>query len=242
MKRQEIYERKETWDKALFALAIPLSIVYLAFAKTKTCPFAKNQKTDNTDKPKSKDQIEAEMRAVDCFGTARLLEKKRKTIKFFSKANKFIGLAIPLIFGTLYTLSNDKSLIPKLEPIIPIIQLITAILGLALLIISLLALVNDWDTRIENYTKSIPNNMRYHDTFCEIVERYYEDEKKYAALYRKTKSLDDMQQEKDGIEDFSIKDRQFITKHGLHQLDIKCPECKKVPDITKSGKCGNCGT
>jgi len=86
MEKQEMNNRTEACNIALLALTIPLSLIALAFVKTKPkiniVNITESKTTDNIDdmdKPKSSEQIESESRAVYCFGTVRLLEKKRKT-------------------------------------------------------------------------------------------------------------------------------------------------------------------
>jgi len=177
-------------------------------------------------------------RAVYCFGTAKLFEKRRKKIGFRNKLTKYVGLLIPLSFGLFYMSLENSSLILTYTPILKYVALGFNII---LLFISSWALIFDWDNRLENFTESISNNRRYYKIFLEIAERYDEDIVKYANLYKETKLLDDAQQEKDEKENLSAEDERFIMREGLCQLHQECPKCKKIPDKGKSVKCSNCG-
>lgn len=190
------------------------------------------------EKREKNDRIEAEDRAVYCFGTAKLFENRRKSLRFFNKINKYIGLFIPLSFGFFFMSLKSSSLMPTLEPIF---LSITTLLNASLLFISLWALVNDWDVRLENYTESISNNRQYFKVFKEISERYDEKPTEYAAKLKEMILLDDMQQKKDDKENFSAKDNRFITRQGLYQLQLECPKCGNIPSIEKPKTCENCG-
>ncbi|MDR2554694.1 MAG: hypothetical protein LBC64_04625 [Fibromonadaceae bacterium] len=247
MEKQEMNNRKEACNMALLALTIPLSIIALAIAKAKTkiniinVTEAESKTTDNIDdmdKPKSSEQIESERRAVYCFGTMRLLEKKRKTLRFFNKTNKFIGLSIPICLSLSLVSAKD---LPIISTIMPIFPYITFILNIYILVISVWALIAEWDAKIENYTDSISNNMQYYKIFKEIAERYNENPTEYAAKFKETILLDDTQRKQDGRGDFSPKDHRFITRQGSHQLQFKCVDCNKIPDIKNPGTCRNCG-
>jgi len=251
MEKQELNNRKEAWDMALIKLAIPLSIIAFVFAKAKIkiklCSYPKEKKketddidepkTEPTDKPKNKDQAEAEDRAVYCFGTAKLFEKRRKRIGFLNKLTKYVGLLIPLSFSLFYMSLENSSFILTFTPIFKYVALT---LNVILLFISSWALIFDWDNRLENFTESISNNRRYFKIFKEIAERYNEDETKYANLYRETILLDDIQQAKDDKENFSAKDDRFIMREGLYQTQRECTICGKIPDINLKN-CSCCG-
>jgi len=247
MEKQEMNVRKETLDMALVKFAIPLSIIAFILAKTKvkikfhSHPCQKAKETDNMkinkidepkNKQKNKNQIEAEDREVYCFGTAKLFEKRRKRIAFLNKLPKYIGLFIPLSLGII--VSSDNSFL------MPIFKSIAFILNTIMLVLSLWALIFDWDNRLENFTESISNNRRYYKIFKEIAERYNEDETKYANLYRETILLDDMQQAKDDKENFSAKEDRFIMREGLYQTQRECTVCGRIPDKNLNN-CSCCG-
>jgi len=261
MEKRETNNRTEAWNVVAFVLAIPL----IALALTKIKPqinvinIAESKTDDNIDdmdKPKNGDQIEAEEvvklemndrkeatdRAVYCFGTTRLLEKRREKYKLLNKIIKFTGISIPISLGFFATSPKIAALIPTLEPVImPILLSITAFLNIALLYLSVWALVDEWDAKIEIYTDSISNNMQYFKVFKEIAERYIENPTDYSAKLKEMILLDDVQQKQDGKENFSNKDYRHITRLGLHQLHLPCPNCKKVPSLEKTKTCETCG-
>jgi len=185
------------------------------------------------------DLTEATNRAVYCFGTAKLLEKRRKRLRFWNRINKFIGLFIPVFIGLSFMSAKDLPII--ISTIMLIFPYIAFILNASMFVISILALVAEWDAKIENYTDSISNNMQYFNIFKEILDRYYESPKEYSAKLKETTSLDNVQQKQDGRENFSLKEYRFITRVGLYQLHLPCPECNKVPSLEKTKNCENCG-
>jgi len=188
------------------------------------------------------DRMEAEDRAVYCIGTAKLFEERRKKYKLRNKIIKFTGLSIPISLGFFAMSPEIESLIPILKPVImPILLSITTLLNAALLLLSVWALVDEWDAKVENYTESVSNNRHYFNVFKEISERYDENPTEYAAKYKEMILLDDIQRNKDGKENFSAWDYRFITRHGLFQLHLPCPKCGNIPSLEKSKTCENCG-
>jgi len=238
--------RTEMRNMAPFALAIPLSIIALAFAKAKikinlvTNPESKtaNSEPSNKCEPMNRDKKEAEDRAVFCFGTERLFEKRRKKYQLLNKATKFIGLFVPISLGFFAMSSQDPELTLTL---MPIFRYLTTFLNAVILVISVWSMVAEWDAKIENYTESISNNIQYYKAFKEILERYDENPTEYASKLKEMILLDDIQQNKDGKESYSAKDYRFIMRQGLYQLQTTCAKCGEIPDIINPGTCSNCG-
>jgi len=194
------------------------------------------------EKREKSDRLEAEERAVYCFGTAKLFEERRKKYKLRNKIIKFTGLSIPISLGFFAMSPEISSLIPILKPIVmPILLSITTLINAAMLILSIWALVDEWDAKVENYTESVSNNRQYFKIFKEISERYDENPTEYAAKFKETILLDDIQQNKDDKENFSAWDDRFITRHGLYQLHLPCPKCGNIPSIKNPKPCENCG-
>jgi mobilome CxxCx(11)CxxC protein len=200
-----------------------------------TTEVLKSGKT-STASTRNNDLAEARERAIFCFGTARLFEKRRKSLRFVNKINKYIGLFIPLSLGYFFISSGTES-----ESLMPIFIYTTAFFSTAQLLISLWALISDWDIKLENYTESVSNNARYYRIFKEIEERYDEDPAKYSAKLKEIMLLDDAQRDKDDRQNISASEDRFIMRRGLYQFQQKCSICGKIPDIRKPKKCANCG-
>ena len=180
-------------------------------------------------------QNDARDRALHCYGTAKVVEKRLRNLNRIDKIAKFLGLILPLSIGSfVVTVGTDTALAPKL-------LYISGILGAFQLIITLWSLIDNWSGKLEDYMESKIKNMYYTDVFTEIGMRYKEDEAKYANLFNDTKILDNIQQGRDHKINITEKERRFGMRHALFQFRQICAGCKKIPSLGKPIKCDVCG-
>jgi mobilome CxxCx(11)CxxC protein len=181
------------------------------------------------------DVQEAWDRALFCYGTAKIVEKRTKTLKFLNKINKFIGLAIPLsIGGVVISFGLNASLLPTA-------LLILGILGIFQLIVSLWSLIDDWENKIENYVNSKSRNLHYSDLFQKIAKESNEDKTKYTNVFIETMLYDKIQREEDNKMNISEKEKRYGLRYALFQFQRCCVGCGKIPNMKKISKCNVCG-
>jgi len=163
------------------------------------------------DKREENDRKEAWNRARYCYGTAEIFKRRQRRLSPWININKFMGFIVPLSVGSaVLTLGFDESLLHKILPIAGIFSFIQ-------LIISLLSLIYNWDSKLESYKNSASKNMDYSEKFRNIGRRYDEDEK-YAEQLKEMILLDNVQRKIDEDMKISAKEERFGKKQGEIQF------------------------
>jgi len=165
------------------------------------------------------DRVEAWNRARYCFGTAEIFKRRQRRLSHWININKFMGFIVPLSVGsTVLTFGFDVSLLPK-------ILLIAGIFSFIQLIISLLSLICNWDSKLESYKNSVSKNMDYSEKF-RIIGTRYEEDKKYAEQLKEMILLDNVQRKIDEGMKISAKEKSFgDEKVSIQFEDNKSKKC-----------------
>lgn len=189
------------------------------------------------DEKEEKDRIEAWDRAVYCFGTAKIFEKRLKQLNILNKGAKFIGLAVPLIIGYFVMTFGKENVLSASWFLYT-----AAILGFVQLSISLWALVDNWDDKLQCYAEFASENIHYSDTFENIGKRYGENKVEYARLLREMIALDGKQRKLNSKMNISRKENRYAMRYSLFQFERECVECKTIPIVDKPKRgCSICG-
>lgn len=181
--------------------------------------------------------VEAGQRALFCFGTAKIVENRMKRLKLANRIIKFLGLFIPLIIGGIVlSFGSCSTLQPMFTPIL-------GALALVQLVLSLWALVANWDQMIIDYSESKTKNLYLCDVLIDIYRNYTDDETKYDSIYKEFILRDTQQRDNDNKNfNFSDKEKRLGMRYGLWLYQWPCAECNKIPNLRKPDKkCSVCG-
>ena len=174
-------------------------------------------------------------RSLYCYGTAYILQYKIKWISILNTIIKFIGLAIPLVIGgVVISFGYEKNLMP-------VLLIILGVLSIIQLVVSLWALVDGWDKKIEIYTESKLKNAELSDLFKDVAQRYDQDKEKYENIFNELMIKDNIQRTSDNKIHFSDKEKRKGLRAGLYQFQRKCLSCNQIPKSLKASNCEICG-
>jgi len=180
-------------------------------------------------------QIDAWNRALHCYATAKIVETRLRNLNRIDKISKFLGLILPLSIGSfVITVGMNTTLSP-------VLLYVSGILGAFQLTITLWSLIDNWNSKLEDYLESKTKNLYYMEIFNEIGNRYSEDEIKYKNLSNETNIYDNIQRERDNKMNVTEKERHFGMRHALVQFQRVCTGCNQKPILTKTKKCDVCG-
>lgn len=174
-------------------------------------------------------------RSLNCYGTAYLLQYKMQKITVFNTILKFMGLAIPLVVGGV-VLSFGYN-----QALMPILLYVLGILSIIQLIVSLWAIVDNWDRKIEIYSESKLKNLELSDLLKDCALRYNQDKDKYDSVFTELIIKDDIQKRNDNKIYFSEKEKRKGLRAGLFQFQRECVSCKKIPKSLRASNCETCG-
>lgn len=179
-----------------------------------------NMKEKDMGTKERNDRDEARQRAFQCFGTARILEKRQKTIEFYLFINKVIELIIPAGIG--FVAITFRKAQSNMDTLLTLV----GIFGLIQLTFSLFVLIKKWESKRESYIDSISKNLAYFKSFEKIRKRY-DQGREYKELLKEMILLDDELQEKDEKMCISEKEKLYGRKLAFERLGREFSDCHK---------------
>jgi len=185
------------------------------------------------DEKEKNDRIEAWNRAVCCFGTAKIFEKRLRELDPINKRTQILGFVTPLLFGCFVMFSDKENILSN-----HVFLFFVAIFSFIQLFVSLWALVDNWNNKLGDYTTSISENMFYAGKFEDIGRRYSEDKDRHEKLLQETILSDDLQRKRDIKMNISAKEIRYGRRYALSRFQRKCAECGEIPIVDSPNK--NC--
>lgn len=179
--------------------------------------------------------LDASDNAFHAFGYSYIFEKRiAKYLKYIS-AIKFIGLAIPIVIGTIVLGYGGNS----------VATIIAIAIGTPILIIqitlSLLSLIYNWDDELAYAYEAKHDFINLYADFKELYKNPDSEisqlDKQYSILNTKY-TLRRQQNSKHKISD---KELRIGMRYSLREHQKQCSGCKKAPTDMTSTECGVCG-
>jgi len=204
------------------------------------------------DKPYN-DTDEAINGAINCYGTARVLEKRITRIERINQMLIILEILTPIcILGFAAVDSISKEFTDELkeqlknipQAIKTIYILVVFILCLIQTFISRYSRASKLNEKLEIYTASRKENDEIAKEYIIIYKRYDEDEEKYAKQLEKINEANKAQLIKDYDNKIIIteKEKRYGKRSALLQYGAPCSVCGKMPDASKTKPpCQDCG-
>jgi len=187
---------------------------------------------------------EAVDKAVNCYGTAKILEKRIKCINYINKKLAFIGFLFPSSVGITYAKLGEykEQLGTVASPELRAIMIAVMIFGIIQMIFSAYSMSHKWNDNLPKYINSKRENNNIADKYHDIWTRYRTDEAKYAEQLKETNKAYEAQQKADEELDITEKERRYGTRSAYIHYKIQCETCGELPIYIKTtSKCPVCG-
>lgn len=172
--------------------------------------------------------------AVNAFGTAKLFERRQRRLRLWLRLLAFVGIAFPVaVGGTVIAYGiSAKSL--------PYVLGVGGALGILQLVVSVWALVAQWDARLAHASESVVANhslaVRFR-AFAENPPQSGDLEHEFALL----STENEQREQNDYKQDLSDKEIRLAHRAGLRQFQRECVACHQVPLSMTPTKCDVCG-
>lgn len=165
------------------------------------------------------------------YGTTRIFEKRASKLKQLRTWITFLGIAVPLIVGSLFLSFGAKS------SILPIVSVLSGIVITAQLVMSSWSIVARWDESYESSIDSVRGNTYLYNRWKWLVNSpaNLQDE------YKKIKEDHEKQEFKDLAQAITDGEKRFATHEALMYFKKPCHVCKNIPKSSKPTQCDGCG-
>jgi len=174
-------------------------------------------------------------KAVDCYGTASIFEKRVRKLKHKIRLLRFIGILVPLLVGgVVISFGSDYK---HLE----IIIYFAGFIGLLQLGLNLWSLVDRWDDNYAYYLKSMAINNDLSRDYESIAHEPPSDFKDFKWKHETLDAKDRIISETDNHHNIGEREKRYGMRVALRQFKRPCGGCGKVPQSLKPTKCPVCG-
>jgi len=161
-----------------------------------------------------------------------VFEKRAASYRWWARVPAFLGVAVPVVVGGM-VLSFGTS-----QPNLPRILVVAGVLGLVQLVMSVWALVAQWESSLAYALESASENHRFATEFEKLAKYPTHDLRARFDLLDSTyqaRTLADVRQV------VSPEEKRFGLRSGLHRFQRPCVECKVIPNPKKASGCSVCG-
>ncbi|HUX59547.1 MAG TPA: mobilome CxxCx(11)CxxC protein [Bacteroidales bacterium] len=172
--------------------------------------------------------------ALNAFGTAYIFRKKAEKYKKLTSRLKFFGIAVPLTVGATAIGYGFNSEILKMSVILALP------LTIIQLIVSLNAIINQWDNELSYSYESASENLVIalgYETIAKNPPKKSDLIVEMQVLKTKQESRD-MQDDKHSI---SERDERMGMRYALRNYQRPCAGCGIVPESMIATECNICG-
>ncbi len=173
--------------------------------------------------------------ALYSYGTAWLFERKSRSLKRRLRILAFLGVAGPVAIGGI-VLSFGTN-----PDFLPVLLSVASVLGVFQLLISIWALVANWDEAYAHSIESMNENYRLSDRYRELASNppaeVSELERRVELVRVDDRRISDLDR-KQGV---SEKEKRRGMRAALRQFQRRCAGCGKVPSSMESSDCDVCG-
>lgn len=171
-------------------------------------------------------------RAIHAFGTAAVFERRAARYRRLVRVPAFLGVAVPVVVGGMVLSFGTE------QASLPAIILVAGILGLVQLVMSVWALVAQWESTLAYALESASENHRFATEFEKLAKDPTTD------LRVRFEMLDSTYQARghaDVRQVVSQAEKRFGLRSGLHRFQRACVACKLIPDPEDPTGCSVCG-
>lgn len=191
--------------------------------------------------PLTKEQVEqigldCWNRAINCFGTGQIFQKRSQKLTIKLKFLSFMGLVLPLLLGG-YVLSYGIDNTEKIKEFIKW----AAGIGILQLVISLWSIVFSWADDQQYCLESAAENLELSAKFQELGKLTAAPPEDLEVRYAALKARDESRNSADSKRNVSAKEYRYGHRAGLRQMERKCKGCATIPTSMNSTSCNVCG-
>jgi mobilome CxxCx(11)CxxC protein len=186
------------------------------------------------DVPEEK-RIECADSALRCYGTAYIFEKRACDVRRKLKFLTFLGIANPMVVGAVIYTYN---LCPES---LRFFLCTTGAVSTFQLILSVWALVNEWDNKLSNYLASKSDNYNLADKYDKLAKTTIMTKNEFEIKFSSVEGEATSRVNFDEKYDVSGKEKRMGMRFGLRRYQRSCAGCKKIPTTMESTECGICG-
>lgn len=173
---------------------------------------------------------------TEAFGTAKIFERKKNVLNLPRMLLTFLGIAVPLIVGSVaLSFGLDSKIFPILLSIlggVSVLQITTA----------LWSLVSKWDDKYIYYNESQKENTAIYNEAKKAKEDVNADNiEKFKLILRDIKNKAENRERLDLDHNISEEEKRYATRARNLYYRSKCHICEEVPQNMIPGKCDGCG-
>ncbi|MCC5888895.1 MAG: hypothetical protein JJT88_20850 [Gammaproteobacteria bacterium] len=173
--------------------------------------------------------------ALNCFGTGYLFEKRIVPLRFAIKSLSFLSLAGPLSIGALVLAVGTTG------SIIFFALAAASTLSSVQVIVSLWALVANWQNNLSYYIESKSDNYRLADKFNGLANNVNLSDSKWRHQKDVLETMSEMRKDLDLRFDISDEEKRMGMRAALRRYQRPCVACSQVPVSLDSHNCDVCG-
>lgn len=175
------------------------------------------------------------VRALHCFGTAFLFERRAQKLQNRVQLLAFFGLVSPLTVGAaVLGYGVDSRLVVGLVPV-------AALAAVIQIILSLWGLSRAWSPSLAYAVESMSANRELFDAFQRLGERPPVAVSDLQVQYDLLVERDRFRTSQDDKAGISEAEKRMGMRAALRQLRKACSACGCVPTDMKATECGVCG-
>lgn len=172
--------------------------------------------------------------AIHAFGTSYIFQHRARQLKTRLQWINYIGIAVPVLVGSL-TLSFGQF------GLLPVVIAISSAIGVIQVIFNLWSLVNRW---VEEYSYAISSTVANDSLSVRYRELGQNPPSKLNDLrqmYERLQLEDRTRREQDHQHGISDNECCMGMRAALRQFQRPCAGCQKVPTSMEPSDCGICG-
>lgn len=171
-------------------------------------------------------------RAVHCFGTAAIFERRAERWAHYTGVLTFLGIVGPLVVGgaALSFGVGGRWIGPLL--------ILASVVGLMQLVLSVWSLTAGWRTSLAYARESAADNHRLAEEFQKLAKSTPKD---FAVRYDLIDNSYSYRSMSDVKQDVTFEEKRYGLRCGLHRFQRSCVECQLIPKPDAPSSCSVCG-
>lgn len=172
--------------------------------------------------------------AIHAFGTAYVFQQRAQRLKTRLQWVNYVGVAVPLLVGSLVLAFGQFELLP-------VVIAIAGAIGIVQIILNLWAISGRW---VEDYSyaiMSIASNDSLSVRYRELGQNPPAKLNDLRGMYDQLRVEDRTRREQDHQHEISDSEHRMGMRAALRQFQRACAGCDKVPTSMEPSDCGICG-
>jgi mobilome CxxCx(11)CxxC protein len=171
--------------------------------------------------------------ARDAYGTAWIFERRGRVLGRKLRALAFFGLVGPLLVGAIHGAFGSYP---------TVVDWATGVIGVAVAVISLWALVAKWDTAMAYASESQTDNSRLSRELVDLARMTATESGAEPDRRAQLRADFNTREAQDQRQDVSPQEKRAGYRAGLLQFKQACGgPCSRVPESMTPTTCGVCG-